>query len=235
MGPRLQKRSNLPRHAWAMGVAACAHLLALLLLGWRIPKIAAPEQAEDQGAAIEVTLVRPQARPPARSAPPSSGRASSAPSVSHRVLIAPTPSAPALSAPVQSPPSPQVAEGPPDCATEDLPLLTEAERARCRNAIDADNARRQARNQDQEAARRVAQAKSMPQYFRMGADKELYYDAVAAAYAQQSHGPPMAGRHPEVHCSAGKPPNSLKLGPLPCYVTPPQGFLTEESGIPRPY
>jgi hypothetical protein len=230
----LQKRTNLPRRAWAMGVATCAHLLALLALGWRIPKVTTPEHAEEQSAAVEVILVRPQAQPTAHAAPPSSGRASSAPSVSQRVLIAPTPGAPALSAPVQSPSSPQVAEGPPDCATEDLPLLTEAERARCRNAIDADNARRQARGADERAARQVAQAKSMPQYFRMGADKELYYDAVAAAYAQQNHGPPMAGRHPEVHCSGAKPANSLKIGPLPCYVTPPQGFLTEESGIPRP-
>ena len=225
-----------PRHrrTLALGAAVCAHLLTLFALGWRAPKTAAPEPGEDHSAAIEVTLVRPEAPPPARSAPPSSGRASSAPAVSRRVLVAPTPGAPALSAPVQGPPAPQVAEGATDCSPEDLPLLTEAERARCRNAIDADNARRQARNQDQEAARRVAQAKSMPQYFRMGADKELYYDAVAAAYAQQNHGPPMAGRHPEVHCSAAKPANSLKIGPLPCYVTPPQGFLTEESGIPRP-
>jgi len=28
-----------------------------------------------------------------------------------------------------------------------------------------------------------------------------------------------------------RPPHSLKLGPTPCYVTPPQGMLTEESGV----
>jgi hypothetical protein len=217
----------------AATLAALAHLLAFLALGWRVPKVAVP--TEDRGPAVEVTLVRPQVHAPERPRTALANRAPTAPRASSRVLITPTPGAPLLSAPVQGPAAPQVAEGPPDCETEDLPLLTDAEKTRCRNAIDADNGRRQARNKDQEAARRVAQAKSMPQYFRMGADKESYYDAVAAAYAQQSRGPPMAGRHPGVTCSAGKPANSLKIGPLPCYVTPPQGFLTEESGIPRPY
>ncbi len=221
------------RRALAVTSAIGAHLLALLALGWRVPKLAVA--IEDRSVAVEVTLLRPQVRTPGRPRTAFTNPAPSAPRASSRVLITPTPGAPLLSAPVQGPAAPQIAEGSPDCATEDLPLLTEAERARCRNAIDADNARRLARSQDEEAARRVAQAKSMPQYFRMGADKEVYYDAVAAAYAQQSHGPPDAGRHPGLTCTAGKPANSLKIGPLPCYVTPPQGFLTEESGIPRPY
>jgi hypothetical protein len=29
-----------------------------------------------------------------------------------------------------------------------------------------------------------------------------------------------------------KPPHSVKLGPLPCYLTPPQGFLTPEADVP---
>ncbi len=110
MGPRLQKRSNLPRHAWAMGLAACAHLLALLLLGWRIPKLAAPAPSEDRSVAMEVTLVRPQVRQrlPPRAGP--AGPSRSAPRALPRVLVTPTPGAPALSAPVQSPPvSPEAA------------------------------------------------------------------------------------------------------------------------------
>jgi hypothetical protein len=106
MGPRLQKHSNLPRHAWAMGVAAFAHLLALLLLGWRIPKLAAPPPIEERSATVEVTLIRPQARPRVRPRTPAAGPSRSAPRASSRVLITPTPSAPALSAPVQSPPAP---------------------------------------------------------------------------------------------------------------------------------
>jgi hypothetical protein len=225
-----------PRHrrALALGAAVCAHILTLLALGWQVPKVGGPEQSEDRSAAVEVTLVRPQAPSPARSAPPSSGRAPSAPAASPRVLIAPTPGAPTLSAPVQGPPSPQTAEGAPDCSPEDLPLLTDAEKVRCRNAMDAARERRLAQGASERAARQVAEAQRMPQAYRMDPGKEAYYAAVADAYWQQSHGPPMAGKHPEVHCSAGKPPNSLKIGPLPCYVTPPQGFLTEESGIPRP-
>ena len=80
----------------------------------------------------------------------------------------------------------------------------------------------------------MALAQGMAPTFRMSPEKQAYYDAVAQAYDQQYHGPPMAGRHPEVHCSGVKPANSLKIGPLPCYVTPPQGFLTEESGIAVP-
>ena len=102
MGPRLQKRSNLPRHAWAMGLAACAHLLAFLLLGWRIPKLAVPD--EDRSPALEVTLVRPQILPRERSTAAPTGPAPSAPRPSSRVLTTPTPGAPALSAPAQSPP-----------------------------------------------------------------------------------------------------------------------------------
>lgn len=32
----------------------------------------------------------------------------------------------------------------------------------------------------------------------------------------------------------GGPPHSLKLGPLPCYITPPSGLLTEEADLPDP-
>ena len=137
-----------------------------------------------------------------------------------------------------------MAEGPPDCAPEDLPLLTDAEKARCRNEIDADKARRLARGADDKAARQRAEAQRGPQGYRSVWRKAVaYYDAVADAYWQQTHGPPMAGRNPRVGCSikfsglkpvgSKPPPHSLHLGP--CFVSPPQGFLTEESGIPNPY
>ena len=231
MGPR-QKRSNLPRRAWAIGVAACAHLLMLLALGWRIPRIVEPRSAGENNAAVEVTLVRPLARPRSKAAP--AGPAQSAPRASSRVLIAPTPGALPLSAPVQGPPAPALAQGPADCAPEDLPLLTDAESARCRNEIDADNERRRSRAAQDRAARQVAEAERGPLSRRMDPDKRTYYDAVADAYWQQSHGPPTAGRNPGFSCSAGKSkggPGTLSLGP--CVFTPGQGFLTEETGVPR--
>lgn len=110
MRPRLRKRSNLPRRAWAMGLAACAHLLALVGMGWRIPKLAGPSPAEEHSPAMEVTLVRPQTPRRLQAAPTASRPAPSTPPApppaSSRVLITPAPGAPALSAPLQSPPAP---------------------------------------------------------------------------------------------------------------------------------
>ncbi len=132
------------------------------------------------------------------------------------------------------PQGPALAQGSADCAPEDLPLLTDAEKAHCRNEIDADKARRLARSADERAARQVAEAEKGPRGYRMATEKQAYYDAVADAYWQQTHGPPMAGHLPSVTCvlpgmPIKKPPKGLKLGP--CVVNPPQGFLTEESGL----
>lgn len=210
----------------AVALAVSAHLLALLALGWRIP--VAPSAAPSETLPpVEITLLRP---PPAHAAPasPASGRARPSPTRPEQ------PQSPAPPAVVAAPQAPALAEGPADCAPEDLPLLTDTEKARCRNQIDADKARRLARGADDRAARQVAEAQRGPRGYRMSGEKQAYYDAVADAYWQQTHGPPMAGRHPQVLCSGAKPVNSLKIGPLPCYVTPPQGFLTEESGIPPP-
>jgi hypothetical protein len=75
----------------------------------------------------------------------------------------------------------------------------------------------------------------------MDPDKRAYFDAVAAAYDQQSHGGPMSGTYPAAGCSikfsgltivkSKPPPNSLSAGP--CFISPPRGFLTEESGVER--
>jgi hypothetical protein len=225
MSPRRtgRRRGLVP----AAALAILAHLLALLALGWRVPR-APPLPPADALPPVELQLLRPEPNRPAIS-PPAGGSSRPRPTAARA-----NPETTLPAAPNAAPPSPRVAEGPPDCEPEDLPLLTAAEKARCRNQIDADNARRLARSTDASAARQVAQAQRGPQTYRMGADKQAYYAAVAEAYDQQNHGPPMAGRHPEVHCSGIKPANSLKIGPLPCYVTPPQGFLTEESAIPRP-
>jgi hypothetical protein len=123
-----------------------------------------------------------------------------------------------------------VAAGPPDCEPEDLPLLNDAEKARCRNQIDADKARPLARAAREDAARQLAEAQRGPKTRRMSSEKETYYDAVADAYWQQSHGPPNAGHSPSLTCG-GKPKGGLRLGP--CTIIPPQGFLTEETGVPR--
>jgi hypothetical protein len=141
----LRKRSNLPRRAWATVLATCAHLLALLFLGWRIPRLAEPEPAEDRSAAITVTLVRPQARPRVRpEAAASKPAPSGPPSPSPRVLVAPAPGAPALTAPQPAPPAPPEAgpnandqrvqnalRGLVGCADPAAYRLTREERAAC--------------------------------------------------------------------------------------------------------
>ena len=218
------RRVTRGRTVGAVALAVCAHLLALLALGWRIPKTDAPEAADDRTAAVEVTLIRPRPEPAPRAAPPASGRASSAPSVTQRLLIAPAPGAPTLSAPVQEPPASEVAQGAPDCAVEDLPLLTDAEKARCRNQIDADTARRLARDADERAARQVAEAQRGPQTYRMASEKEAYYNAVVNAYKSPGHPPVVTCVLPGMHIK--RPHHGLKLGP--CVLIPPQGTLTEE-------
>lgn len=218
------------RHtALAVILAFGAHLLALLALGWRTPKAPAPPAA-DAAPPIELSVVRikPESAASPAAGAPKPTRAPASPSTAPTTASS-APAVPALPAP-SAPPSSAVASGSPDCEPEDLPLLNDAERAACRNQIDVDRGRRLARAADGRIAKEVARAMSAPRIDSIPAEKRAYYDAVAAAYDQQSHGPPMAGRLPGPVCG-GKPPHSLKIGPLPCYIAPPQGFLTEESGL----
>jgi hypothetical protein len=164
-------------------------LLALLALGWRIPK-APPPLGPDTLPPVELQLLRPAPAAPAPSASRAARPTRPIPSIPIRPAPGQTPSP---SAPVAAQPAPQVAEGAPDCAPEDLPLLTEAEKIRCRNAIDADKERRLARGADERAARQVAEANRGPQTYRMDGDKEADLDAAARANAQQGHEPVFVG------------------------------------------
>ncbi len=212
-------------------MAVCAHLAVLTGLGWRIPLFGAPPRVEN-APAVEVELIRPLSRSaaPKRSASLPRTRPQTPPPGQAIGPVAPTQEAANL-------PSASTAsggEGAADCEPEDLPLLTDAERQHCRTQIDAEKGRRMARTADARLAQRLAALSTAPHVDNIPAEKRAYYDAVAAAYDQQAHGPPMAGHLPGIGCSTGKaPPNSLKLGP--CFISPPQGFLTEESGIPKPY
>jgi hypothetical protein len=138
------KHANLSRLAWATVLAVCVHLMALMLMGWRIPRLAASSSIEDENVAVEVILVRPPVPPrvPFRAKGP--GSALSAPRAPARVLITPTPGAPAMSAPVQSPPGPSPAEASRDaqnlrnvlrglvgCADPAASGLSREERAAC--------------------------------------------------------------------------------------------------------
>lgn len=234
MSPRRtnKRRALIP----AIALAALAHLLAFLALGWRIPESPAP-LSPDNVPPMEIQLVRP---PTVTPTPP---RPSSAVSFARPSPARPEPSPiPVPPASTPAPRSPALAAGPADCEPEDLPLLTDAEKARCHNQVEADKERRFARGADERAARQVAEAQRGPQTYRMSSAKEAYYGAIADAYWQQSHGPPMAGHTPGVGCSvqfsglkvgrSKPPPHSLSLGP--CFLAPPQGFLTEETRVAPP-
>jgi hypothetical protein len=100
---RLKKGSNRPDRAWAVALAACGHVMALMWLGWRVPRLAVPP-SEDRRAAIEVTLVRPPVPARARPRAEASRPAPSAPSARAPIPLVPAPAAPPeQSAPVESP------------------------------------------------------------------------------------------------------------------------------------
>jgi hypothetical protein len=81
-------------------------------------------------------------------------------------------------------------------------------------------------------------------------NKAAYYDAVVAARNSPGHAPGFGCGMPINWGEGGnklsrelkkkrlakepphEPPHSLKFGPLPCYLTPPQGFLTPEADVP---
>lgn len=127
-----------------------------------------------------------------------------------------------------------------NCGPETLRRLGDAERAAC----------------DRRMLSQYAKGAEHP-VDPIPAEKRAYYDAVQAAYRSlHDYGAPTPyrkngellwtapGRLPGLGCAipfgapkgykSQKPPHSLKLGPLPCYITPPQGFGTEEAGIPPP-
>jgi len=138
------KHGSLPRRAGAVVLAVFAHLIVLLLMGWRIPRVAAPSTSEDHNLSMEAILVRPQVRPRARPRTQAPGSGPTAPRPPARVLITPTPGSPTLSAPVRSPPAPSHAEASADgqtlrnalrglvgCADPGASRLSREERAAC--------------------------------------------------------------------------------------------------------
>jgi hypothetical protein len=187
--------------------------------------------------AIDITLVpEPLARPkPPPAAPPKAGPRSQAASPSQAPAVLTQPARAASQQAQANAPSTDdgasanfraALRASAGCAHADAMGLTKAERDRC-------------------AERQLAWGKGAPAIQTpMDPDKRAYFDAVVAAYDQQSHGGPMAGSNPTVGCSmllsglklvkAKPPPHGLKLGPLPCYIIPPQGMFTEESGIEPP-
>lgn len=96
----------------ATGLAACAHLVVLLLLGWKVPRLVVPSRSEDTSPTLELTLMRPERRPPAEPEP-ESRPAPAPPAASARALTRP-----AVQAPPANPPTPTIpAPVPPNVET----------------------------------------------------------------------------------------------------------------------
>jgi hypothetical protein len=94
----------------AILLALAAHLLVVLLLGWKIPRLVVRTRKDD-GPVVQVTLLRPMVplrrlTSPERTAPASS----STPGASARVLTAPAPQAPLANVTPQA--TPQLAPSP---------------------------------------------------------------------------------------------------------------------------
>jgi hypothetical protein len=74
----------------------------------------------------------------------------------------------------------------PGCDPEDLLLLTEPEKARCRNQIDVARARRAAAVSDAGRAARMAAMRQAAPVDGIAPEKRAYYDAVQAAKAARN-------------------------------------------------
>lgn len=218
----------------ALIVALCAHTLLIGIFAYAGRTFRSPPELP----AIDVTLVpEPLVRPkPPPVVPPRAGARSqaSSPPQAPPVLAQPAPAASDQQVQANQQSTDEGAganlraalRAGVGCAHADAMGLTKAERDKC-------------------AERQMAWGKgvaNMPA--PMDPDKRAYFDAVAAAYDQQNHGGNMAGRYASVGCSvlfsglklvkAKPPPHGLKLGGLPCYIIPPQGMFTEESGVEPP-
>lgn len=229
-----------------LAAAVGLHALVLLLLA-RPVMLVFPDRSTNENA-IDVTLDRP--RPPARS----SARPAAPPLVPRRPVL-PTPSD-VESLPVESaPPSPPATPAPSapgslaaalragglGCGSERDARLSPEERARCQEKLGA--------------LALKAPSLSAP----IDPAKRAYYDAVAEAYRDRGQMVPLTargaggifgseesihlGHGPRVGCSvkfgpnARKtpkgPPNALRAGP--CFIQPPNGSLSPEADIRKPY
>lgn len=220
--------------AFALGVSLGVHALVLVLA----MTIRAPMRGEASSVYSEplvITLERPQPE----TAAPAAAAGSPAPAAQARVIQAVSPLA--APAPSSAPPAALAqgtGEGPPAAAhgsgASAGPVLkfdcAEAFGARRPDQLRADPC--QYRN-----APRDRLPKDVVKQASINADKAAYYDRVLEA-RQGIINDPNRGNTPLLYCGirfgGGKPPkvqgplHSLKLGPLPCFLVPPEGPLDPE-------
>jgi hypothetical protein len=247
------RRERLERGA-ILAAAVGLHVLVLFLLA-RPATPAFPDRSGDEGA-IDVTLdrarrpTRPAARSEATSVVPHRPARSAPQTVEtlpvETLPVEPAPSAP-LAAPAAAAPGPRIdlatalRAGGFGCENRREASLSPEERARCQEKLGA------------------LALKAPPLSAPMDPVKRAYYDAVAEAYKNRGQPIPLnarggngmfdvndsvfPGHGPRVGCSvkfgpnADKapkgPPRALRAGP--CFIQPPNGSLSPEADIRKPY
>jgi hypothetical protein len=238
-------RERLERGA-TLAVVVGLHVLALLLLA-RPAAPRFPDRSTDEGA-IEVALdrARPATRPAVRS--------DAAAVVPHRPALRAPPTVETLPmASASVPTDPPATPGPRGdlgavlrsggfgCGSEREARLSPEDRARCQDKLGA------------------LALKASPLAAPIDPAKRAYYDAVAEAYRNRGQSVPLnarggngmfdvddsvfPGHGPRVGCSVKfgpnaartpkGPPNALRAGP--CFIQPPNGSLSPEVDIRKPY
>jgi hypothetical protein len=226
-GPTAERRAprRWSRRAGALLLAALAQAALLWLIAIQQRAIPFPTE-RTEGMPVWVVHER-AARAERRATAPRS----TAPEA--RRAAAPAQPSPASSLPEVAPPSsggpaPGPAAGAPagigsalrasivGCANAAALGLSDAERAKCRDAL-------------------AAGASTSPYRWGIPGAKHAYYDAILAAEAKYRNDPG-GGHGPAVFCypgrHAGRPlPHALKIGP--CYIEPPQGMLDVDVDVPE--
>lgn len=226
------------------------HAAVLAFLAWPVA-LRFPDRSTDEGA-IDVTLERPR-------------RATGGASSSGPARLSPRPRAPRQAPTAEAVAVLPIAPAPTASASGPAPGKANGDlgAALRRGGVGCANARAVGLNREERercAEKLGAQARDAP-FLPAPIDpgKRAYYDAVAQAY---DHGGPMvpltarggagmfdadasanSGHGPRVGCSvkfgpnarkAPKgPPNALRAGP--CFIQPPNGSLTPEADLRKPY
>jgi len=203
-----------PRSRAGLAVSLLLHAAfvtaAILSVPWRGPPSEPRSLVVTLAPPLQPALrPRPRPEPPARR--PLRAAASFPPPAAPAPAIVP-PVAPPQAAPsTQAQPGvgPKVRallRGSVGCAEVELLNLSQQEQDRCAKLLKAHV------NPDL-----VVEAPMTP-------EKRAWFDATVAARNEPDHGP-------AVVCF-GKPPHGIKLGPLPCYVEPPKGSLSQDVDVP---
>lgn len=246
------------------GLALVVHGLALLALGWTVaPRFWDPPSPPQPVVELRLLHQRPRAQS-VRQPPPATAKAAhpapasvGSPTPSAVAIPAPAPAAPPHAAGASARGSPVGQGGEGDlsgllraalgCANRDFSHLTDAERTRCDRGF-ATAARTATKVDAIPPEKRAYYDAVVKAYEKMHAPAPLSTPHFGDNFGLDERwaGPP--GAHaPGFGCKIAigpiprgaksyhdKPPHSLKLGRLPCFITPPSGFATEEADVQAP-